>query len=82
VPCSLAPSIYGHDKIKQGLVLMLMGGIERSINNTHIRCPGQASPATRPLHRCLGRSSSSSSSSSSSRRIGWHELLPVHAALH
>lgn len=35
---SLAPSIYGHDTIKEGMVLMLMGGVERYVNNTHIRC--------------------------------------------
>jgi hypothetical protein len=34
---SLAPSIYGHDIIKEGLVLMLMGGMERYVNNSHIR---------------------------------------------
>ncbi|WIA17801.1 hypothetical protein OEZ85_009313 [Tetradesmus obliquus] len=34
---SLAPSIYGHDTIKEGLVLMLMGGVERVVNNSHIR---------------------------------------------
>jgi len=34
---SLAPSIYGHDLIKEGLVLMLMGGMERVVNNMHIR---------------------------------------------
>lgn len=35
---SLAPSIYGHQRIKEGLVLMLMGGMERYVNNSHIRC--------------------------------------------
>lgn len=34
---SLAPSIYGHQRIKEGLVLMLMGGMERHVNNSHIR---------------------------------------------
>ncbi|KAI8469933.1 MAG: MCM2/3/5 family-domain-containing protein [Monoraphidium minutum] len=34
---SLAPSIYGHQRIKEGLVLMLMGGMERYINNSHLR---------------------------------------------
>jgi DNA replication licensing factor MCM3 len=34
---SLAPSIYGHHQIKKGLVLMLMGGMERTINKTHVR---------------------------------------------
>lgn len=35
---SLAPSIYGHDTIKEGMVLMLMGGMERVVGNMHIRC--------------------------------------------
>lgn len=35
---SLAPSIYGHQRIKEGLTLMLMGGMERYVNNSHIRC--------------------------------------------
>lgn len=34
---SLAPSIYGHDTIKEGMVLMLMGGMERVVGNMHIR---------------------------------------------
>lgn len=35
---SLAPSIYGHETIKEGMVLMLMGGMERVVGNMHIRC--------------------------------------------
>lgn len=34
---SLAPSIYGHETIKEGMVLMLMGGMERVVGNMHIR---------------------------------------------
>jgi len=37
---SLAPSIYGHQRIKEGLVMMLMGGMERYVNNSHIRSGG------------------------------------------
>ena len=35
--CSLAPEIYGHEDVKKALLLLLVGGVDRSPHGMKIR---------------------------------------------
>jgi len=47
---SLAPEIYGHEDVKKALLLLLVGGVDRSPHGMKIR--GEASCALPPSGLC------------------------------
>lgn len=40
--CSIAPEIFGHDDVKKALLLLLVGGVDKSPQGMKIRGPSLA----------------------------------------